>query len=203
MGYRVPAASARFEQEIKKSRFVGVASRAGTPEEAASTLAELRMEFRDATHYCWAYLLGDPGSSPRLRIDDDGEPSGTAGKPILNVLRHKNVGDVILVVIRFFGGVKLGAGGLVRAYSSTASGVMDRLQSIESTPLVPARLRVDFVDEGDIRHLLDDLGIGIDSVAYGASVELRVRIPTEEVGEVRRRITDRTRGRATIELADE
>ena len=203
MRYRVPAAPARFEQEIKNSRFIGIASRASSAEEVTSILATLRREFPDATHHCWAYLLGHPDSSPRIRVDDDGEPSGTAGNPILNVLQHKNVGDVVLVVVRYFGGVKLGAGGLARAYSAAASGVTDVLHSVESTPLVRARLTVDFADERQARGLLTELRIVVESADYGTSAELLVSVPSEDLPDVTKKLADRTRGRAKLEVTDD
>ena len=150
MGYRVAAREARFEQEIKRSRFIGIGCRVSSPEEAAAALAERRREFPDATHHCSAYLLGDPRNSSNMRADDDGEPAGTAGKPMLNVLQHKNVGDVLLVVVRYFGGIKLGAGGLVRAYSSTASGTMDALEWIDAGDECYAMLALDYPDEPPI-----------------------------------------------------
>ena len=91
MGYSVPAREARFAQEIKRSRFIGVAIRVSSSEDATEALAALKKEFPDATHHCWAYVLGNPESSSHMRADDDGEPSGTAGRPILNVLQHKDV----------------------------------------------------------------------------------------------------------------
>jgi uncharacterized YigZ family protein len=203
MGYRVPATPARFEHEIKKSRFIGIASRASSAEEAASILATLRREFPNATHHCWAYLLGHPDSSPRIRVDDDGEPLGTAGKPILNVLQHKNVGDVVLVVVRYFGGVKLGAGGLARAYSAAASSVMDVLHSVESTPLVRARLTVDFADEREVRRLLTDLQIVVESADYGTSAGLLLNVPSEDLTDLTKNIADRTRGRAKLEVTND
>ncbi|MGH9390470.1 MAG: IMPACT family protein, partial [Vicinamibacteria bacterium] len=111
--YRAPRAPARFEQEIKRSRFVGIAAPVSTPEEVDKELETIRGEFPDATHHSWAYVLGNPDAGPRMRFDDAGEPAGTAGKPILNVLQRRKVGDALVVVVRYFGGVKLGAGGLV------------------------------------------------------------------------------------------
>ena len=113
-GYTVPAREARFAQEIKRSHFIGVATQVSSSGDAADALDTVKKEFPDATHHCWAYVLGNPKTSWQTRMDDDGEPTGTAGKPILNVLQHKNVGDILLVVVRYFGGTKLGAGGLVR-----------------------------------------------------------------------------------------
>ena len=176
MGYSVPAREARFAQEIKRSRFIGVAIRVSSSEDATEALAALKKEFPDATHHCWAYVLGNPASSSHMRTDDDGEPSGTAGKPILNVLQHQDVGDILLVVVRYFGGTKLGAGGLVRAYSSTASGVMERLDVVPNTPLREARLEV--LPDGHGRsparsHEAEERSGAADSLEGGGSAVLR------------------------------
>lgn len=180
MAYTVPAREVRFEHEIKKSRFIAVVRRVATKGEAADALQEVKSEFPDATHHCWAYVLGDPQSSPVIRMSDDGEPSGTAGKPILNVLQHKNVGDIFLAVVRYFGGIKLGAGGLVRAYSSTASSVMARLEVTEKKPLRQARIRIDYAEESPVRKLLVEHGATVSSTRYGEHVELTIQFP--EVG---------------------
>ncbi len=198
MGYRVAAREARFEQEIKRSRFIGIGCRVSSPEEAAATLEELRREFPDVTHHCSAYLLGDPRNSSNLRADDDGEPAGTAGKPMLNVLQHKNVGDVLLVVVRYFGGIKLGAGGLVRAYSSTASGTMDALECVDAVPERDGVLALDYPDEPPIRRALEELGVTVLGSQYGARVELSLRLPEDRWGEISKSLLERTSGRAKL-----
>ena len=113
----------------QKSRFISRAGCVTSKDEAKLFVHQCRLDYEDAGHYCWAYLLGNPDRASSAAMSDDGEPSGTAGKPILNVLQHKNVGDIMVVVVRYFGGVKLGAGGLVRAYSSSAQLVMDKLKT--------------------------------------------------------------------------
>ena len=198
MGYRVAAREARFEQEIKRSRFIGIGCRVSSPEEAAAALAERRREFPDATHHCSAYLLGDPRNSSNMRADDDGEPAGTAGKPMLNVLQHKNVGDVLLVVVRYFGGIKLGAGGLVRAYSSTASGTMDALEWIDAVDECYAMLALDYPDEPPIRRVLEELGVTVLESQYGERVELSLRLPKDRWGEISKSLLERTSGRAKL-----
>ena len=198
MGYRVAAREARFEQEIKRSRFIGIGCPVSSPEEAAATLEELRREFPDATHHCSAYLLGDPGNSSHMRADDDGEPAGTAGKPMLNVLRHKNVGDVLLVVVRYFGGIKLGAGGLVRAYSSTASGTMDAIECIEAVRECYGVLALDYPDESPIRRALEELGVKVVGSQYGDRVELTLRLPEDRWAEISKSLLERTSGRAKL-----
>lgn len=198
MGYTVPAREARFAQEIKKSRFIGVATRVSSPEDATEALATLKKEFPDATHHCWAYVLGNPKTSGQMRMDDDGEPSGTAGKPILNVLQHKNVGDILLVVVRYFGGTKLGAGGLVRAYSSSASGVMECLEVVTNTPLREARLRLDYAEEQPVRRLLEELELTVSSSTYGEHVELLIRFPEDRSHALEDALAERTSGRVKL-----
>ncbi|MCW8886021.1 MAG: YigZ family protein [Motiliproteus sp.] len=112
--YSVPQQRIEVETEIKKSRFIAWADRAENRDQAMAVLSEARNRYPDARHHCWAYLIGNPAQPKTQAMSDDGEPSGTAGKPILNVLQHNEIGDVMIVVSRYFGGIKLGAGGLVR-----------------------------------------------------------------------------------------
>ncbi len=198
MGYTVPAREARFAQEIKKSRFLGVATQVSSAEDATEALATLKKEFPDATHHCWAYVLGNPKTSLEMRMDDDGEPSGTAGKPILNVLQHNNVGDILLVVVRYFGGTKLGAGGLVRAYSSSASGVMECLEVVTNTRLREARLRLDYAEEQPVRRLLEELELTVSSSTYGEHVELLIRFPEDRSHALEDALAERTSGRVKL-----
>lgn len=198
MGYTVAAREARFEQEIKKSRFIGIGTRVSSPEDVSGTLAALKKEFPDASHHCWAYILGDPQSSSHMRMNDDGEPSGTAGKPILNVLQHKRVGDILVVVVRYFGGTKLGAGGLVRAYSSTASSLMDRLEVIPNIQERDAHLSLDYAEEQPIRRLLDELEVSVTSSTYGERVELSIRFPEDRARTLADALAERTGARVKL-----
>ena len=142
-----------------------------------SFLDNARQRYPDARHHCWAYMLGDPVSASSAAMSDDGEPSGTAGKPILNVLQHKGVGDVMLVVTRYFGGVKLGAGGLVRAYSAAAQQVMEQLEIKERVACQSLKVQCDFSVEQSLRHFLGLQAAVIDSVAYSEQVELTISLP--------------------------
>lgn len=198
MGYTVLVRETRFEQEIKRSRFIAIGTRVSSPEEASKALAALKNEFPDATHHCWAYVLGDPQSSSNMRMNDDGEPSGTAGKPILNVLQHKRVGDLLVVVVRYFGGTKLGAGGLVRAYSSTASSLMDRLEVIPNIQERDAHLSLDYAEEQPIRRLLDELEVSVTSSTYGERVELAIRFREDRARELADAVAERTGGRVKL-----
>lgn len=186
--YEVPAKLARADIEIKKSRFIGYAIRADDRATAMSFLAEMRTEYPDARHHCWAYLLGNPNSPVSAAMSDDGEPSGTAGKPILNVLQHKNVGNIMIVVVRYFGGVKLGAGGLVRAYSQTAQAVMECLETNRYIAKQSFKVMVDFAYEQSVRHWLKIEQGDVVASEYSDRVTLTVALELSQIEGFKRKI---------------
>ena len=183
MTYPVPAVQHEILYEIKKSKFIAFATFADSREAAMEQLAEIKIKYPDARHHCWAYVIGSPDQPRSLAMADDGEPSGTAGKPILNVLQHKNVGDVMVVVTRYFGGIKLGAGGLVRAYSAAAQQVMEQLQTKQEVSLHELRLDVDFKHEQFVRHLTQQFQGKIQSCNYAHCVTMTLALPKQRVGE--------------------
>jgi uncharacterized YigZ family protein len=202
MAFRAPRARARFQQEIQKSRFIAIAAPVSSLDEVERELKSARVEFPEATHYCWAYVLGDPESGAAMRFDDAGEPGGTAGRPILNVLQRRKVGNAIVIVVRFFGGIKLGAGGLVRAYSGTARRVLEEVELVPVVPRFRLRLHLGFGDEPAARRLLAQLGIEIQSADYaGGDVALSVSASEEERALLLEQIAAITAGRARIEPA--
>lgn len=127
--YQVPASTVRETLVVAKSRFIGTAGRADCVEDARAFIEAVRSEMPDASHHVYAFRVGY-GSSVIEGMSDDGEPSGTAGPPVLALVRGANIGDIVLVVTRYFGGTKLGTGGLVRAYSETARATLSRLQTV-------------------------------------------------------------------------
>ncbi|MEH6568641.1 MAG: YigZ family protein [Halioglobus sp.] len=166
MSYQVPAQ--RFENEyvIKKSRFIARVVPVKSRDEAMAAVADARADYPDARHHCWAYLLGKPADASSAGMNDDGEPAGTAGKPIFNVLQYGHLGDIMVIVIRYFGGIKLGAGGLVRAYSTA---------TVRALELAPAQIHQDYVlltASGDfsaeqlLRQWLGDGRGRVDAVLY-------------------------------------
>ncbi len=142
--YPVPTGTTQCEIEIKKSRFIARATCVSCREEAMTFLKKAKSDYPDARHHCWAYLIGDPSSASSAAMNDDGEPGGTAGKPILNVIQHKGVGDVMVVVIRYFGGVKLGAGGLTRAYSGVTESLFSSMHIEQQQPVIQMKLLCNF-----------------------------------------------------------
>lgn len=184
MTYPVPAEQAVAEIEIKKSRFIAYARGIDSREEGMQWLQELKEQYPDARHHCWAYLLGNPKCAANAGMGDDGEPSGTAGKPILNVLNHKNIGDVMIIVVRYFGGIKLGAGGLTRAYGQAAQAVMEILPTEQQIPLQTINLQCDFSQEQQIRHWCHLIDGEVGEVGYSQQVSMQLQVPLEAVSDI-------------------
>lgn len=143
-----------------------------------AVVGQAREQYPDASHHCYAYLLGNPASA-QAAMNDDGEPSGTAGKPIFNVIQHKGLSDVLVVVIRYFGGVKLGAGGLVRAYAAAAESVLAEVERVEHVPHFSACLTLDFALEQRLRHWADLHQGQVQGVEYGQQVSMTLVAPLE------------------------
>lgn len=183
MSYKTPAKPLEILLEVKKSKFIAYAACAPDREAAMQLLAAKKAEYPDARHHCWAYLFGPPTMPSSVAFSDDGEPSGTAGKPILNVLQHKDVGDIMLVVTRYFGGIKLGAGGLVRAYSSAAQQVMEQLEVTEHVTLSETCVQADFKHEQFIRHWVAQHQGEIVDCAYTAEVTITLALPADAIEE--------------------
>ena len=166
--YLTPIASTETEYQIKKSRFIARLVLAHDRTEAMYALAQAKRDYPDARHHCWAYVFGPPENPKSVAMSDDGEPSGTAGKPILNVMQHKDIGDAMLVVIRYFGGIKLGAGGLVRAYSQAAQLVYEKAPTQIHLVLEHYQVGCNFADEQNLRYWLKQHEGQIVDLSYRA-----------------------------------
>jgi uncharacterized YigZ family protein len=188
----VLAGPCRLEQEVKKSRFVAAACRVDSPEEAMARLGELRDP--EANHNCWAYRVGDA-----YRFSDDGEPGGTAGRPILAAIDGQKVDHTLVVVTRFFGGVKLGAGGLARAYGGCAASCLREAPKIEVLPKIAAVLRAPFDAVGAVYPLLERFSARkMEERFTEAGVEIDLEVEESRVDELARALADATRGRAGL-----
>src|SRR5690554_4463372 len=175
--YPVPAGYLERETEIKKSRFIARIAPVASRDEVKTWLEKAHQDHPDDRHICWAYQIGRPGSAAEAAMNDDGEPSGTAGKPILNVIQHKDMGDVLVIVIRYFGGIKLGAGGLVRAYAGAAESVLSAVPRAVQQARVVADVALDFAIEQPLRHWCDGHDGRVDSIRYSTRVQARVSLP--------------------------
>jgi len=182
--YLTPLDSSETLYEIKKSKFIARLCLATDRAHAMAALEQAKQDYPDARHHCWAYLIGSPKTPILMAMSDDGEPSGTAGKPILNVMQHKELGDVMLVVIRYFGGIKLGAGGLVRAYSHAAQLAYDNTPTRMQVHLDQYRLTCGFADEQAIRHWLNQHDGSIQQVDYSQTVQLSIAMEKQHLNEL-------------------
>src|SRR5690554_3988820 len=181
--------------EIRKSRFIACVEPVADRASAQLRVAELRAEHPDAVHVCWALLAG--GHSAAV---DDGEPSGTAGRPMLEVLRHQQLDGVLATVVRYYGGIKLGAGGLVRAYTDAVAQALLQAEKIEHVPSQTLRCGLPYAHEGIARHLIAELGGELLGVEHAQAVHLTVRLPVTSSSELHEQLLAVTRGELTWEV---
>lgn len=170
--YLSPAGRVEDELIVKKSRFITWIAPVENREQAMELLEEAREKYPDARHHCWAYVLGNPSNAASAAANDDREPSGTAGKPILNVIQHKNIGDIMVVVIRYFGGIKLGAGGLVRAYSGATQQATEKLELVSKYPKEEIQVFCQYNDEPLLRRWIEEQNAELLDANYTDRVEL-------------------------------
>lgn len=175
--YLIPAACNTVEYEVKKSRFIAWACPAADRAQALQWLSEAQKAYPDARHHCWAYQIGPADSPTTAAMSDDGEPSGTAGKPILNVLQHKDIGDIMVIVIRYFGGIKLGAGGLVRAYSHAAQLSMEKIVTETKVAYTLGATEISYEHENSLRQWLEQHDGIIQNVNYAENAQFTCRFP--------------------------
>ena len=154
---------ATFEHEVKKSRFISFIKPIASPNEFKAWQNEVKQSYPDARHWVSCCLLGAISNPDWLLLDDDGEPANTAAKPLLNVITHNDLCDVGLIVVRYFGGIKLGAGGLVRAYGAAATGVVDLCIKTPVQLVHHKILNIEFSEEASVRHLLNMYSVAFDS----------------------------------------
>ena len=185
----------------KKSRFIAEVFPVTSEEEAMQYLEEARKRYWAARHHCWAYVLGRNPSAERM--SDDGEPAGTAGKPILEVIRGRQITDVLVIVTRYFGGTLLGTGGLVRAYTASAAEGLQHSEIITRFHGFKLRIAADYTSLGKIQYLLAQRKICILESMYTDKVELIVLVPDEEEGVLYKEIMDGTNGQAVLEKEQE
>jgi len=179
----------RHQEDIRKSRFLALAAPVASPEQALAFVHEAGEPA--ATHNCWAYRIGQD-----YRFNDDGEPGGTAGRPILQAIDGQDMDRVAVVVTRWYGGIKLGAGGLVRAYGGTAAECLRRAERIPIVAMATLALACDFADLTLLKARLHELDAVVDRETFTAEgADLRLRLPDARVDEARARIIDITRGR--------
>lgn len=174
---------------IKKSRFLGCVQPVAGRAEAQAVVERLRAEHPGAAHVCWALLAGGQSAA-----NDDGEPGGTAGRPMLEVLRHQQLEGVLATVVRYFGGVKLGAGGLVRAYTDAVAQALLGAEKVTLQKMVALACRVPYAMEGIVRRELQEAGAVLGEVRHGEAVEVAFSVANAQVAGLRARLGDATQG---------
>lgn len=186
---------------IEKSTFIGYAKPIKTEEEAIEFVNEIKKKHKDATHNVWAYTIGE--NMNIQRYSDDGEPQGTAGIPTLEVIKKEDLRDVVVVVTRYFGGIKLGAGGLVRAYTKGAKVGIEAGIVIEKVKYSEVKIKIEYTQLGRIQNEIMNLGFKVKDTIYSEDVELIVYVRNEEAKSLMDRIIDITSGTADVSLGEE
>lgn len=174
---------------IKKSRFIGCVQPVAGRAEALAVVEQLRAEHPGAAHVCWALLAGGQSAA-----NDDGEPGGTAGRPMLEVLRHQQLEGVLATVVRYFGGVKLGAGGLVRAYTDAVAQALLGAEKVSLQKLVRLACRVPYALEGMVRRELEQAGATLGEVRHGEAVEMEFTAAEDAAAGLRARMNELGQG---------
>jgi uncharacterized YigZ family protein len=200
--YLIPAACAEYEYEIKKSRFIALASHCDSLIQAKITINAIKKQYGDARHWCYAYNTSLPHTSQFLGCSDDGEPSGTAGQPMLKVVSNADIGEILIVVVRYFGGIKLGTGGLARAYTQATSEVIKLLECKTITPTQQWRVTCDYALEPTLRQILSKSASSLDSLEYTHQINALISIPIIKSEEVKLQLQNASKGQATMLIVD-
>jgi uncharacterized YigZ family protein len=198
--YKTVLVSAETELEIRKSRFISLVYHVENEETAEAILSEIRKKHYKSTHVCWAYVLNT--NPKRQKASDDGEPSGTAGKPILDVINHRDLKDVLVVVVRYFGGIKLGTGGLIRAYGGGASEVLNHCRIIKKQFSDQLEIVIHYPSYGGFCNGLMEKEIFPVSEDFGENVTLNFQIAVAETKEFLDWVEDQTNGTARITIGE-
>ncbi|MEU9321026.1 YigZ family protein [Streptomyces sp. NPDC048295] len=199
--YRTVSRAGVHETEINRSRFICALAPAATEEEAQDFVARVRREHPTATHNCFAYVIGADASVQRA--SDDGEPGGTAGVPMLQMLTRREMRYVVAVVTRYYGGVKLGAGGLIRAYGGVVGEALDELGTVTRRRFRLATITVGHQRAGKLENDLRATGRTVREVRYAEAVVIEIGLPDADVESFRGWLADATAGEAGLELGGE
>lgn len=184
----------------KKSRFIGYVRHVESEEEAEAFITEIKKKHYDARHNCSAYSVGE--ESVIQRFSDDGEPSGTAGKPILEVITGNKLNNVCIVVTRYFGGTLLGTGGLVRSYTEAAKECIADTEVVTKKCVIPLKLTTNYNDLGKIQYILGNEGINIRESNYGENVDVIADVFVDDIERIEKKLTEATAARAVMTRGD-
>lgn len=201
--YLIPAEPVMFTEEIKKSRFITLLQHTDGVDDAKQFIQSVKDEYPDARHHCWAFVAGRPDDSQKLGFSDDGEPTGTAGKPIIAQLLGSEIGEITAVVVRYFGGIKLGTGGLVRAYGNGVQQSLKLLITKIKVPQILCEITCDYSFINQIELLVRQVEGTVIASDFGADVTLRISIPATLLSEVGDKLRDLSRGMLELTCIDD
>ena len=201
--YKYPAADVFHQEEIKKSTFIVHIAHTPDLSSAKAFIKSIETKYADARHNCWAHVAGKPGGSHVYGFSDDGEPNGTAGKPMLNVLMGSGLGEVTAVVTRYFGGIKLGTGGLVRAYGGTLNNALANLSTINKVPSIELIGSSEYSMQGVIEQLLKTKYqvLNIDK-QFTANIEWVITIDSRQATQAIKDIFDLSHGAVELTIKE-
>lgn len=193
--YRIPAHSIRVEQQVKRSLFICHIEHCLNRAAANAFIRNIAEKHKDANHNCWACVAGSPTDAAGYGSNDDGEPKGCAGKPIFNVLNHSGIGEICAVVSRYFGGIKLGTGGMARAYSSSVQLALEDLPTFEKIHYTTVTLVLPYELLKTVEHLIMAENGKIQDTKYGSDIRITLFIPQHVEEAFSHKIREASQGR--------
>lgn len=200
--YNIPKNTIFYQDVIKRSRFIAHIGHTSDVDAARAFISEIKEKYPDAGHNCWAYVAGRPDDSQVLGFSDDGEPNGTAGKPMLNVLLGSGIGEITAVVTRYFGGTKLGTGGLVRAYGGAVQKALEELETHEKINEVFVVGNSEYSHQSIIEQILKPYNILHMDKEFAEKITWKLRMDEREAPLAISEITDKTSGRVKFEIKE-
>lgn len=192
--WEIPAETFSFSEEIKKSRFITLLAHTEGVEAARAFVQQVKSEHPAARHHCWAWVAGAPDDSQQLGFSDDGEPSGTAGKPMLAQLMGSGIGEITAVVVRYYGGIQLGTGGLVKAYGGGVQQALKSLPRVRKVPMLTFTLVCDYAQLAEIERMVARFNGQLLHSEFLQCVSLTLALPHAQVAGFTRNLTDFSRG---------
>lgn len=192
--YTIPSGNIAVEIRVKRSLFICSLAHCRNRAEAESFIREISAKHHDANHNCWAFAAGEPDDPTCWGMNDDGEPKGCAGKPMFNVLHHSGIGEVCAVVSRYFGGIKLGTGGMARAYSTAVQTALEQVETTLKIDYTSVQLLLPYSHLKTVQHLLDKSGGAIRDVEYGENIRMTADIPQSTVQQFLEQLNNSTHG---------
>lgn len=200
--YLIPVNDYEQETIVNRSRFICSIKHCADKHVVKQFIEQIRRQYPDASHHCYAFVSARPDDSQAYGFSDDGEPSGTAGKPMLAVLQGSHIGEVCAVVTRYFGGVKLGTGGLQRAYGNSVRQTLLTMPTVLKIPTEQLQINCDYQQMRDIEHHLENFNGSIVQQDYGVEVQLLIALPITNIEDFCLRISEVTAGRVLPKLLD-